>query len=522
LYIIDPNSLETDLLKMDRTKEKALLGILIFLGIVFRLAPLGQHRFHPDEALYSFWALRIVNEGDFFLRTLRVDKPPFFIYLLALSFRTLGVSETVARLPNIIASSLGMLLFYLWLRELYGSSTALLGLAFMSFSPFNILFAPTVFTDPWLVVWILASLLLVAKRRWAWAGVAAGMAIATKQQGVLFLPLIAGLGALEQPGWRAARDFALGLLGPCLAIALWDWQRPPQPGFWQQSLRSYGGLYLEPVTRLGEKAAGWLQLLSYITASPWLNGLLLFGWPLLLLRELRSFALHNKHKVRPDNLSPLVIRHSQVTILISGFIIVYMLAHWLLSFQVWDRYLLGLVPLLSAILARMVVAGTAPLWALGKAIAERRGVNLSDGWRGVALVALLFPLLWPPAVQGAMSYLPVGGDHGAYEGIDDVAAYLRAVALPGTVLYHHWLGWHYYFYLYGAPVELRWYPSPGKLAEDAVSCDSHPCYIVFPSWHSAYFARKSLAEKGLRLEPVHRTYKADGTLAFTIYRIGGE
>ena len=49
--------------------------------------------------------------------------------------------------------------------------------------------------------------------------------------------------------------------------------------------------------------------------------------------------------------------------------------------------------------------------------------------------------------------------HGAYDGIDDLAAYMRTQAPPGSVLYHYWLGHHYHFYLYGAPLRLHCIPT---------------------------------------------------------------
>ncbi len=61
---------------------------------------------------------------------------------------------------------------------------------------------------------------------------------------------------------------------------------------------------------------------------------------------------------------------------------------------------------------------------------------------------LVLIVLAGPAVQAAEGRLPVGGDHGAYAGLDTVVAWLDARAESAPVLYHRTLGWHLRFYLF--------------------------------------------------------------------------
>ncbi|NIV70538.1 MAG: hypothetical protein GWN41_10545, partial [Phycisphaerae bacterium] len=71
--------------------------VIFGLGIVLPLSPLANSPLHPDEALYAYWAKLISSGIDPMLDSVPVDKPPLFIYLVALCFKWLGFADTVAR-----------------------------------------------------------------------------------------------------------------------------------------------------------------------------------------------------------------------------------------------------------------------------------------------------------------------------------------------------------------------------------------------------------------------------------------
>ena len=475
--------------------DRVILVALLLMGMAARLLPLTANRFHQDEAIYSYWGRLIASGRDPLLLSYPVDKPPLLPYLLALTFRAFGAGEVSARLPGIAASVLTIALTYVLARRVYGTGPALVAMVFMALSPFNILFAPTAFTDPLMVMWVVAALWCAVGGRWFWAGVCLGLAMATKQQGALFAPLIVAGGAgfrVASSKLRVARKFAVFVAGfvlPMAAVTLWDMQRwSVQPSYFEKGLTSYGALRLASCAEWGRRLGEWLGWLRYITASPTLNLALLFGIPLLLWiswREMRS--------------SPA----ARFDFVLVGYLILYLLSHWLLTFNVWDRYLLGLVPLLSMLLGRVV-----------------QGVGLvgNPTYRIVA-VTLVVVLLARPAWIAAHSGYPVGGDHWAYVGIDAVADYLRTEMPPGSVLYHRYLGWHYLFYLFDAPVDLRWYNSPSRLAEDARQIDDVPRYVALPGWEPRLPVQAALRHVGLDLHPLFRTVRTDGTVSFTVYRI---
>jgi 4-amino-4-deoxy-L-arabinose transferase-like glycosyltransferase len=473
-----------------------MLAILL-AGFGLRLAPLGQNRFLEDEALYAYWGLQIATGADPMLDQEPVDKPPLYPYAVALSAMLAGPTETAARLPSLAASMAGIALVYALARQLYADvRVGLLAALLVALSPFDILFATTAFTDPLMVVLALAALLAAAGGRLGLAGLLSALAAATKQQGLFFLPLVAAFGWLSpgktRSGWLR---FVLGFALVAGAVVWWDLSRAQRPGFLEQSLLSYGGLAPAQPASLGERAAGWLVLAGDFWGSPWPSALLAAGLALWIGGSLASDRIR-----RPQ------ARDLAMLLFIAGFL----LLHWLVGFQVWDRYLLGLVPLAALLAARAAVA-------LGDAIRAGPWRLAYAAGAGLALLLLLSAPVW----RAARSELPLGGDHGAYDGIEQVAAWMRREAPPGSVLYHYWLGYHHRFYLYGAPLRQHWYPDLEDLARDATIYRREPRYIAFPSWRDSTAAAAALNEAGIRLEPVLETARRDGSVSFRLYRLEG-
>ena len=516
--------------------QLAALAAILLLALVLRLAPWGYNRFVEDEALYAYWGLQIATGADPMLDEEPVDKPPLHPYTLALSFLLSASSpdigagsgigpghESSARLPSLLASLASIVLVYTLALQLYGDArTGLLAALLLALSPFDILFASTAFTDPLMVALVLGALVAAAGDRLGLAGLLAGLAVATKQQGLFFLPLILTIGLLAppkpapQPGsttetvntsrgtrllaWirRAWRQrwlrFALVFALVIACVLWWDLSRLQRPGFLEQGAISYGGLAPAQAGTLGQRGADWLAVLGAFWISPWFNALLiaaLVGW------LVGGFAGWWE-------------AWSRIDVALGVFSIAFLLLHWLVGFQVWDRYLLGLVPLLALLAARASVAFLNALRAAP--------------WRRIyafALVAVLIVTLAAPVLAATRSELPVGGDHGAYDGIDHLATYMRTQTPPGSVLYHYWLGYHYRFYLYGAPLRLHWYPDLDDLTRDAQIYRREPRYIAFPSWQDNGPVVSALNEAGIMLIPEYQTTRRDGSVSFELYRMGG-
>jgi hypothetical protein len=236
----------------------------------------------------------------------------------------------------------------------------------------------------------------------------------------------------------------------------------------------------------------WSTLLRDLFASPLINALLLIGMPLLAWNSLvrRSGA-----------------RAAFVDLLLVAFALIYVLFHWLVALPTWDRYLLPLVPVLAILLGRVLRTAAPVLSYLTPA-------------RRAALGALLLSLLLTmPALRASAGPYPIGTERVAYEGIEDVVAFFDRLP-EGSVVYHHWLGWHYHHALFDGPVYLAYWPTPAWLARD-VQAFGHrePRYVAFPAWESAARVSRALTEVGYALEPALTAVRSDNSVSFTVYAI---
>jgi hypothetical protein len=510
------------------------LAIPMAVALLAPLGPLAANRFHRDEAIYSSWGLDIASGRDLLVSGSPVDKPPLFLYIQALSFVLFGPTEVAARLPSLVASVASVALTYALGQSLYGRGAGLLAASLLAASPFAILFAPTAFTDPLMVAWVLAGCLAAARGRWGWAGIALGLAAMTKQQGIFFVPLVLGLGHISNPKSQIPnlKSFTVTFLAVAGLAIGWDVARARHPGFLAQSLASYGGLPLEPAAIWGRLIGFW-DLLRYGTGSPVLNGILLAGLPLLLAVDIltmltptpalplsgggRMLPSPFRRKGTEKRVSPTSnVSPAQADLALLAFAALFLIGHSAVAFQVWDRYLLGLIPLLALLLARVL---TLP-WRLFQARASRASHSIAPvpAFLYPILVMSILSLTLRPIQDAAASRFPIGGDHGAYQGIEQVVGYFKAVPAD-TTLYHRWLGWHWRFYLWGSPYDFRAWTSPADLATQATARPGTRRYVVFPSWCSPTEARLALAEAGLTLREVQRAFRDDGSISFIIYRI---
>jgi 4-amino-4-deoxy-L-arabinose transferase-like glycosyltransferase len=500
------NASPRDLRRQRPIVHLALLALFL-IAFILRTAPLTAHRFHADEALYASWALHTTSDPALISEPL--DKPPLPIYTLASLFRLVGPSELVARLPNLAASMVSIGLLYAGGKAVYGMRTALSATVLYAVSPLASLFAPTAFMDPQLVMWMLFGLWAAVSHQPLVAGLSLGLAYATKQQSVLLMPLV--LAALVWSRQSMTEGLRPGLLVSLIAVAgflpifglvtWWDSLRwHLQPSFWDRSLITYGGLGLAPLSAWAERAVDWGKLLGYVFDSSALNCLLLLGLPVQLWTA--------GHECRRD-------AKLRFDLVLAVYLASYLVLHWVTTIQVWDRYLLPLVPLMCLLLAR----GLCRL----RRLATRLPTTLqwAGKWppiRAGSLVAAAL-ILGAPALAAARSQVPVGSDHGAYQGIDRMATFVQANLPEEATLYYHWLGWHYRYYLHNAEFSTVWYPDPQSLAEEAAAKAGAVRTIAFPEWRDDGAVQGALAHQGLALVPLFSTYRADGSPSFALHLI---
>jgi hypothetical protein len=511
-------------------KSSFTLIVVLLVGVWLRFDALTQDvRFHPDEALFATFARDAAVHGQWMFPG-ALDKPPLSLYAAALSMHGVGVTvnakgvldldlrtgEFAARLPSAFAGIISMALVYIlaWILSRQREA-ALIAALLMAMSPFHIAFSATAFTDPLMLMCALVSLVMAARGRPAWAGMWLALSVWSKQQGVFFLPLVLWLVFTQSlVGTRLTR-FA------CTAsdtFKRWFYWRTP----YRESLQS-GILFIRFMVAF---AIGIVLLLTWDAArSPSQNATSLFTLAavnnnpertLIRLDELLPrFSVWGSYLATFFGTPLLTFGLTLVGVMavpramwrrlspMAGYCVLYLLAHWLIGFNLYDRYLLPLVPLLAvivgaglgSILDRGMIphAPTTPNLQRRSATNEfrgRTGLNMRSMSlsRQITMVGLLAGIVLLSAYPARY---PTDG-RPRDNSIIELAAYLNAKSL-GAILYDPWLGWELGYYL-GAWSDKRrvHYPAPEILAEDALlNPDLAPRYLIAPhdrdvaSWFDA-------------------------------------
>ncbi len=474
-----------------------LLGIgILLLSFALNLQLLDRFPLREDEALYSYWALHLSHE-DPWLLTVWPDKPPLFLWTQALVFQIVGATQATARLLNISITVTTASLLITTSRRLW-ATPGLLTAALFVLNPFALSFAATAYTDPLLVFWGQLALYLALCRRDLGAGMALGAAIMTKQQGLLYLPLVVALSLLAVPPSHAIKEppimttrisSVLRLFGGLLLVTgpilYWDSQRwAVAPSPWDLSVRNYGRLALADVALWPERARAWAGLLWYVGGN-WL------GWALYALLALLTFVTlwprsrQGNHQARP-RLAPL---------LLAGWSMFFFFLHLITTVQIWDRYLLPLMPIIALLLE--------------PAVANRARIGSFWKTKSLAFAAcILLTVLLPGGLQAARGAVPLGGDHGAYSGLTEAVTWLTSeraasdVRLP-FLLYQQPFGWQLQFYLYDATrndaVEVRWFANEVTLADNAAKSAAQRRFLLQPQWQSTPTLALHLATRNLQI-----------------------
>ncbi len=537
-----------------RLSHGLLVGGWLLLGLLLRVWQFGWHPLREDEALYGYWARLISSGRDVMLERVAVDKPPFFIYALARWFGWFGPSDASGRSLNVLISFLTLILTWLLARRLFGPRGGRWSLAFYALSPFAISFAPTMYTDPLLTLWIVLALLAASWRMGLLAGLALGMGFATKQNALLFIPLILlalPLGRFPKAisnqyatfsrnrhgakRWMAAIGYgalplttaALGFWYIWFKVWQWDgWRILPAeiPDFWTQSWHSYGGLRLVSPDAWPERLGEWWRVWRWWGGGA-VGAMLVAGLSAVAVavawRRVRE--LSKQHSV--NSMQHLVFDKQYAVsreqaesdafpdywiLLFAIFSLAYLALHFFLSFQTWDRYLLPLAPLSAMISAQ----GALWLWR------QSRNGKRVGRWGAAALITSILLL---GAGRAATAQIPIGGDHGAYDGLTIVADYLRGHT-PNRhgLVYQRWLGWQWDWYLWDGPPREYW-ADPEMLVDNLAP---HPTgftrFVVFPGWRLSEkpALEAALAPLGLGLaERLRVIDPSSGEIKFAVYQI---
>jgi hypothetical protein len=360
-------------------------------------------------------------------------------------------------------------LAYALAHRLYrGRATALLAALLVAASPLAAAFGATAFTDGLMLLFGTAALYAMAAGRWGWAGAAFALSFGSKQQALYLLPLLVGIGWLlhNQALARYAR-FALTFGVGVVLLLAWDALRGQPTGFMARAAANNDPARLIRSDEVLPRFARWLGLLA-TTFTP-MSALFIpaaFGGVIWRLQ-------------RPPTLNTLI------DLLLTLYIFTYLLLHWLIAFNTYDRYLLPLLIPIALLTARGLT------WLYERLIGRLPAAE-------IRFVGLLFMgAMLVSAYDAANGRLGIGVNSARTAGIDHLAEDLNRLPL-GTILYDHWLGWELDYYL-GQWTDKRrvYYPTPRALAEDALrQSDPAPRYFIVPRWVSARPWLEALTDTG--------------------------
>jgi hypothetical protein len=254
---------------------------------------------------------------------------------------------------------------------------------------------------------------------------------------------------------------------------------------------SYGGLAWAPAGEWGTRFTEWLSWARYLAGSTPTGIAFVCGVVILLVWSWRQ---------------PAETRQRWLDTLWAVAVFAYLALHSVLAFSIWDRYLLPLAAPVALLGARIVDG-------LGRVQADLNQHSVLRSVRhAIPYLAVLLALVF--GIRAATNGYPIGGEHWAYQGLDTISDHLEERAAPDAVIYHHWLRWHYTYYLHGTGFELRWWRDGAHLRQEARKSADREQYIVLPTWRPL-----DPDIKGVHFVPVLETRRKDGSVSLELCRI---
>ena len=382
----------------DLNPSRIVLAAVLLLAIILRLWALGHgipYGLGVDEPEVLERAVNMMKSGS--LHPHFFDYPSLYIYIqmaaASLRFLTGAITGLWGSLDQAPAES-----FYLWARSVtalfgvatvvlvfrigmrWGARHALLAAGLMAVLPLHVRESHYVLTDVPLTFFVTLTMLLSLRAHenptlssFVWAGVAAGLATATKYNGALALmmPLLA---CWMTPGAAPSRLLcALATMGACILafIAGAPYSLFDLPAF----LNGFARLASEYRNNPLPSEPAWALYLKHLRLT--------FGWPAFLLTAV-GLALGMVRLMR----GPGRVRWALVTL--------FPLAYFaFISDQrlIFGRYLLPLTPSVCLLAATAVISGVSLL----------RRYEIPRAPRTALITGLTVAALLPPTL-GAISF----------------------------------------------------------------------------------------------------------------------
>lgn len=452
-----------------------IIAIVVF-GALLRLhALLADARFHPDEAYFTGFARRAAIYGDWMLLG-DLDKPPLALYASALALTLFAVTpnadgvldlkmrqgEIAARFPSTAAGILIIGLIYFTARSSgWPRGTGTWAALLAATSPLAIAFSAAAFTDGLMLLFITAALASARANRAALTALALALAVLCKFQAAYAAPLILWIGSAPggsvdwpQRALRSAAAAIAGVLGGLIAIVIWDALRQPGVPLLVLAAQHNDPARLIRPDEVVPRFTLWLEQGRALFGST--TVIVIAGAVVIGLDAWRS-RLHRDAWLR---LGLLI------------WMLTYLLIHWLVAFNIYDRYLLPVLPALCLLGGRGLAALQSWL---------RRHLPAAEAAAASGIVGLMMMLSGLAAARWELPGTTPSSSFERAAGIDALAAFIDAQPL-GTIVYDVWLGWELSYYLDAWSDKRRVYhPTPGALLADALAQpDRAPRLFVAP------------------------------------------
>ena len=147
-------------LLMKKSNLIALVFAVVLFVSFFRLGSVLL--FDVDEAVFAEATKEMVESGDYITTTyngdVRYDKPIFFYWMMALSYKIFGINEFGARFPSALAGCLLAAALFFFVRHFCDFSKAVYAVLSMVLSIYYLIYSRSAVTDMVLTLFITLSL----------------------------------------------------------------------------------------------------------------------------------------------------------------------------------------------------------------------------------------------------------------------------------------------------------------------------------------------------------------------------
>lgn len=141
--------------------------LILILALAFMTYGIGNYGlYEPHESHFAMVAREMLLRGDWITPHLNgaayLNKPPLLYWLIAIALKIFGTTEFAARLPLALVSWLGIVIVWLWSRQLWGIEAGRIALLMLSVSLGWFIFSHQLLID------VLLGTLLVTSNYFLW------------------------------------------------------------------------------------------------------------------------------------------------------------------------------------------------------------------------------------------------------------------------------------------------------------------------------------------------------------------